>query len=583
MLLTCDPNDKEGSSKLLEDLTTNANRVQNQILEEILIENSKTEYLRSFLNGNTDKVAFKKKVPMVEYEDIKHYIERIVNEAPAEILTSQTITELHTSSGTSGGQRKMMPVTAEDLEIKAFFSHLMSSVMKRSLDGLDEGKGMYLMFIKPEIVTPSGLIARPALTSYYKSRIFKRVCSGFTSPYETIMCLDTEQSMYCQLLCGLIQRDEVFHVGAYYASGFLQGIKFLENYWPELVSNIRTGNLSDWITDTSCRNAVMSILGRPNSELADLVEPMFKGKSWEGIVKRLWPRTKFVDSISTGSMAQYISILDFYSGGLPLVSKAYASSECYFGFNLNPLCKPSDISYTLLPYMAYFEFIPVDKNGEAEGLVGEAVDLVDVKPGKHYELVVTTFTGLYRYRVGDILMVTGFYNNAPQFRFLHRKNVILSIDMDKTNEEDLFNAVTKAKILVESLGCLVTDYTSFPNTTSIPGHYVLFWELKTMENEDLPDLEATIMEQCCNTVEDSLDYVYRRGRSKEKSIGPLEIRVVKYGTFDALMDLFVSQGSSVNQYKTPRCIKSDEALEILNARVVGNFFSKKVPTWELQT
>lgn len=74
----------------------------------------------------------------------------------------------------------------------------------------------------------------------------------------------------------------------------------------------------------------------------------------------------------------------------------------------------------------------------------EAVGLVDVKLGHHYELVVTTFTGLYRYRVGDILMVTGFHNNAPQFRFVQWRNVVLSIDADKTNEEDLLNAVAQA-------------------------------------------------------------------------------------------------------------------------------------------
>ncbi|KAF6143633.1 hypothetical protein GIB67_012432 [Kingdonia uniflora] len=606
MVPSCDPNDKEGGLKLVEDLTTNANGVQQQTLEEILAQNLETGYLRGFLNGSTEKEMFKKNVPIVNYEDVKPYIERIANGEPSEIISAQPITELLTSSGTSGGQPKMMPTTVEDLDRKTFLYNLLVPVMNRYVDGLDEGKGMYLLFIKPEIGTPSGLTARPVLTSYYKSKNFRNRpfnrFNVYTSPDETILCLDSKQSMYCQLLCGLIQRDEVLRVGAVFASAFLRAIKFLEDNWKELCSNIRMGNVSDWITDPSCRNAVLNILRSPNSELADLIESMCNVKSWDGIIKKLWPKTKYVDVIVTGSMAQYISTLDFYCGGLPLVSTMYASSECYFGINLNPLSKPGDVSYTLLPNMAYFEFIPVEKSGastqgvdcngdlslncslkhvdDEEDVRGEAVDLVEVKTGHYYELVVTTFTGLYRYRVGDILMVTGFYNNAPQFRFVHRKNVVLSIDTDKTNEEDLLNAITKAKIFVEPLGCLLTEYTSFPDTASIPGHYVLFWELKMKGNEDLPDLESSIMQQCCYTMEESLDYVYRRCRTKDKSIGPLEIRVVKHGAFDALMDFCVSQGSSVNQYKTPRCIKSDEALEILNAWVVGSFFSKKPPLWE---
>ena len=283
----------------------------------------------------------------------------------------------------------------------------------RYVDGLDKGKGMYLFFIKPEISTPSGLMARPVLTSYYKSsnfrnRPFNRF-NVYTSPDEAILCLDSKQSMYCQLLCGLVQRDEVLRVGAVFASAFLRAIKFLEDHWKELCSNIRTGCVSDWITDPSCRNAVSSFLGKPQPDLADLIEFECNGESWEGIIKKLWPKTKYIEVIVTGSMAQYIPTLEFYSGGLPLVSTMYASSECYYGINLEPLSKPSDVSYTLLPNMAFFEFLAVQKdNGEVTQQQGhcnggcitkdqeeelEVVDLVDVKVSHYYELVVTTYTG----------------------------------------------------------------------------------------------------------------------------------------------------------------------------------------------
>uniref|UniRef100_A0A7N2L9U6 Indole-3-acetic acid-amido synthetase GH3.17-like n=1 Tax=Quercus lobata TaxID=97700 RepID=A0A7N2L9U6_QUELO len=564
MLPRYDPNDSETGMKLLEDLTTNACQLQQQVLEEIVKQNVQTEYLRSFLNGHSDKKLFKEKVPIVNYEDIKPYIERIANGESSEIISSQPITELLTSSGTSGGQPKMMPSTAEDLDRKTFFYNLLVPVMNKYVDGLDQGKGMYLLFIKPEIITPAGLTARPVLTSYYKSNNFRnRPFNRFniyTSPDETILCSDSKQSMYCQLLCGLVQRDEVLRVGAVFASAFLRAIKFLEENWREMCSNIRTSHVSDWITDPSCRNAVSLILAKPNSDLADLIEYECGSKSWEGIIKKLWPRTKYIEVIVTGSMAQYIPTLEFYSGGIPLVSTMYASSECYFGINFKPLSKPSD------------------EEDKREGM--QTVDLVDVKLGHYYELVVTTFTGLYRYRVGDILRVAGFHNKAPQFRFVHRRNVVLSIDTDKTNEEDLLNAVTQAKRLLEPLGFLVTEYTSYADTSSIPGHYVLFWELKMKGNNDFPEFDHTIMEQCCSTVEELLDSVYRRCRKKDNSIGPLEIRVVKNGTFDALMDFCVSQGSSVNQYKTPRCIKSEEAIKILDAKVVGRFFSKNVPFWE---
>ncbi|MBA0643587.1 hypothetical protein Goklo_027862 [Gossypium klotzschianum] len=75
--------------------------------------------------------------------------------------------------------------------------------------------------------------------------------------------------------------------------------------------------------------------------------------------------------------------------------------------------------------MAYFEFLLM-KNDRDESIETksndkdtELVDLVNVK------------LGLYRYKVRDVLLVSGFHNNAPQFQFVERKSVVLSVDMEK--------------------------------------------------------------------------------------------------------------------------------------------------------
>ena len=102
----------------------------------------------------------------------------------------------------------------------------------RFVPNLDEGKGMYFYFIKSEMKTPGGLLARPVLTSYYKSHWFTQrphdpynVC---TSPNETVLCPDSQQSMYCQMICGLLERDQVLRMGAVFASGFLRAIRFFQ-------------------------------------------------------------------------------------------------------------------------------------------------------------------------------------------------------------------------------------------------------------------------------------------------------------------------------------------------------------------
>jgi auxin responsive GH3 family protein len=110
---------------------------------------------------------------------------------------------------------------------------------------------------------------------------------------------------------------------------------------------------------------------------------------------------------------------------------------------------------------------------------------------------------------------------------------------------------------------------------------VLYWEI--LHDASFPDssaqLDVKLLQECCISVEEELDYVYRRCRAHDKSVGPLEIRVVESGTFEALMDFFIGQGASINQYKTPRSIKSNAALKLLNSHVKASAFSPRDPAW----
>ncbi|KAL9277780.1 hypothetical protein ACSQ67_024996 [Phaseolus vulgaris] len=556
------------------------------------IEHDLAEKNREILNfiedvtANADEVQKRKLLPVITYEDVQPDINRIANGDTSPILTSKPITEFLTR-----GERKLMPTIEEELGRRCVLYSLLMPIMSQFVADLEKGKGMYLMFVKCESKTPGGIVARPVLTSYYKSPYFRDrpydPYTNYTSPNQTVLCPDSYQSMYSQLLCGLSQNKEVLRVGAIFASGFIRAIRFLEKHWTLLSNDIRTGTLNPLITDTSVREAVMRIL-KPDPKLADMIHKECSKGPWQGIITRLWPNTKYVDVIVTGTMAQYIPTLDYYSNGLPLVCTMYASSECYFGVNLNPLCKPTQVSYTLIPTMCYYEFLPVNRTTDLtlpsrptptslnHTQHQQLLDLVDVKLGQEYELVVTTHAGLYRYRVGDILRVTGFKNKAPQFSFVCRKNVALSIDSDKTDEVELQNAMKNAVTHLVPFDALVSEYTSYADTTTIPGHYVLYWELSLKGSTPIP---PCVYEDCCLTMEESLNSVYRQGRVSDKSIGPLEIKIVEQGTFDKLMDYAISLGASINQYKAPRCVKFAPIVELLNSRVTSNYFSPKCPKW----
>lgn len=83
--------------QFIEDVTINADEVQKKVLEEILSRNAHVEYLRKQgISGQTDRETFKKLVPVITYEDVQPYINRIANGDTSPILCSKPISEFLT-------------------------------------------------------------------------------------------------------------------------------------------------------------------------------------------------------------------------------------------------------------------------------------------------------------------------------------------------------------------------------------------------------------------------------------------------------------------------------------------------------
>lgn len=84
-----------GKLQQLKEMTMHVSDTQEKLLAEILRKNACTEYLRAHkLNGATDSETFKEKVPMITYEDVKPYINRIADGDRSALLTAQPISEL---------------------------------------------------------------------------------------------------------------------------------------------------------------------------------------------------------------------------------------------------------------------------------------------------------------------------------------------------------------------------------------------------------------------------------------------------------------------------------------------------------
>lgn len=86
----------EGALKELQKLTTEADKVQEDLLKDILTRNKNTEYLQEYMTGvsTNDVQDFKKKVPVITYKDIYPYIQRIANGEDSSVISGHPIIEM---------------------------------------------------------------------------------------------------------------------------------------------------------------------------------------------------------------------------------------------------------------------------------------------------------------------------------------------------------------------------------------------------------------------------------------------------------------------------------------------------------
>jgi len=78
----------------LEKVTANAGEVQESILKEILTRNGGSEYLHRYMEGSTDAYEYKRQVPVITYDAIRPYIQRISNGEDSSIISGHPVTEM---------------------------------------------------------------------------------------------------------------------------------------------------------------------------------------------------------------------------------------------------------------------------------------------------------------------------------------------------------------------------------------------------------------------------------------------------------------------------------------------------------
>ena len=310
--------------------------------------------------------------------------------------------------------------------------------------------------------------------------------------------------------------------------------------------------------------SLQEAMGGPDPARANQLESIFKSASvtkLKSIIPQLWPSIDLLSVFCGGEFSHYIPRLQYFLGeSVSLFSFFYVSSDGLLGVNKWPHKRIS--AYTLLPESKFYEFIPLDQTERPDP---EVLLTDEIKVDEHYEIVITTGEGLYRYRLGDVIKVVEKSPEGPVIDIVGRKKMTINLNGCKLYAFQVNDAVGALISHFEEQSMDI-DYLVSADTSVIPPRYIVWLECDGKES-DLTATEASaIIDGHLKSV--NLEYA---GSVEDGIIGQLALKVLKPG---AIVDVkhILKHRSAVGetQMKLPRVVWDAELLDLLASRTISD-------------
>lgn len=401
---------------------------QLQLLRDYLALNADSAYGKTHDFGSIRNYdEFARRVPLTDYGDIEPWIERI-RRGESDVLTSDTVTHLIPTSGSTGA-RKLIPFTTGlQCEFNRAISPWIASLYSRHPS---VALGTAYWSISPALqiqdAEPSAVpIGFEDDLSYLGGAKKRLVNSVMAVPSELRQVSDMEQFRYLTLLC-LLRQHDLRLISIWHPSFLSLLLDALPNCWESLLKDIEQG---------TCRYAD----GLPKTVLAGLnLRPMPKRvrqlkQSDPTKPETLWAFLKIISCWGEGNAELAAAALQDRFPNTLIQRKGLIATEAIVTipfYETRPLAVCSH----------FFEFI------DSEGRIHLAQEL---RKNEMYEVLVTTGGGLWRYRLNDEVQVTGTTGQTPTLEFLGRKGNVSDHFGEKLSE------VFVAQVIQELLAGLST-------------------------------------------------------------------------------------------------------------------------------
>lgn len=520
----------------LEQTAERAGETQALFLRRWLEENRSTEFGQRYgFSGMGGVEDYRAKVPLSSYSDYERDIKRIIA-GERGILTERDAIYFCVSSGTVSDE-KYLPLTAFDLE--AHYIYMYGAVFGMIRDYYRELPDEAVF----EKIFQIGEFARTHMPDGRMNGI-RSVCvyqwleetegfdaSDYCVPKEVLFPDVLEDMMYLKVRFALAERG-LTAIHGVFINRVAYVVEYILQNWELLLRDMECGTVSVEI-GARWRQLLLDRLPPDPIRAGELRRA---GCQPDGIIQRIWKDMKYILAIGGESFSYYTGKVRQYAGDVPLHSFIYAASEGVFGL---PEAVDQEDRYILLPESVFFEFLPIEGSGERTLLMDE------LEEGGRYELVVTNRSGLYRYRMGDVIEVVGWWKKAPVIKFCYRRNQVINIAGEKSNQQQLDRAI---RCFAMRTHTEVRGYSVQEDMSGLAPKYLFY-----MECSGMPNHADSIFETCMCAANPE----YRACRHM-REIEPLHIEFLREGSFKRYERQLLLKGKPLAQCKTPRFLDTEE-------------------------
>jgi hypothetical protein len=466
-----------------------------------------SDFARDFRLDSVDTYEdYKKRLPILSYDRLKPYIERMkTGDFQALLNPSEELLMFALTSGTTA-EPKFIPVTKRFIRDYRRGWHIFG--LKSFVDHPDAflRKIMQITSSPREIQTPSEIWAG-AITGLLAETQQWIVRKHYVTPLCVSQVKDPTAKMYT--IARLALPEDVAFMNTANPSTTLRLAQVIDRHAQELIRDIHDGLLRP--PGPMPQAVIDSLSLAPNPRTAARLEKILE-KTGRLLPKDVW-RMSFINNWTGGTLKLYLQRFPEYFGSTPIRDLGLLASEGRFSVPVSDGTPAGILEIT----SNFFEFIPESEYGLDKPTVLTADQLT---VGEKYFLLFSNATGLCRYDLGDLVRVTDFYHQTPMIEFLNKGSHTSSVTGEKVTERQVVEAVG---LLGLQIGQPIDSFTVQPQWAD-PPYYRL-----TLEETVAPGQMELLAQQFDKFLAE-LNIEYESKRSSGR-LAPIQIQRVPEGFF----------------------------------------------------